>query len=343
MPRPIDLSLDLLRTFAKLADAKGDASAAASHLQINQPSMSKRLRYLQHAGRILHQPWLQREGKKWKLTPRGHEVLPAVQEIVRRYDQLRDFVKRKPMDQFEPIVHFACGQLAATGLAREAAHGFAEWTREQSDANRYARLRITTPRGKLRIRGVALGSFDLAVTTHEPAAITRIARRRLHVELVERDYLTLVCAKQFKPWNAKVEALKSGKVKPADLIGLPLILPEPDAGLRRVLDRVFRTSGVEKKLQIALESGGWKVILEHVCDQFGVGIVNEGALRSAGGGAELIARRLDPGVFPPSEAKLICRYRLDRPEELDLSPAAEAYRQALLKAARASRVHRRTG
>jgi DNA-binding transcriptional LysR family regulator len=127
-----------------------------------------------------------------------------------------------------------------------------------------------------------------------------------------------------------VQRLPKTKVSPEQLTRFPLILPEPDAGLRKVLDRVFKQEGVLEKLNIVLEVGGWKVILEHVRDGSGVGIISEAAVR---GGDDLILRYLDPVYFRPSETKLICRYRLDRPDELDLRPEAEAFMEALVSAA----------
>src|SRR5438552_3133419 len=76
MPRQASLSIDLLRTFLLLIKEEGDAASTARILGINQPSMSKRLGYLQHAGAILARPWLVREGKTWKLTEEGARGKP---------------------------------------------------------------------------------------------------------------------------------------------------------------------------------------------------------------------------------------------------------------------------
>src|SRR5437868_10360716 len=66
MPRPVSLSLELLRTFLTLVHNEGDAVKSAGILGVNQPSMSKRLGYLQHSGPVLDHPWLVRVGKTWK-------------------------------------------------------------------------------------------------------------------------------------------------------------------------------------------------------------------------------------------------------------------------------------
>jgi len=54
----------------------------------------------------------------------------------------------------------------------------------------------------------------------------------------------------------------------------PLILPEPDAGIRKSLDELERSRGLLNKLDIAPEIGGWSTILAYVRDGFGVGVVS---------------------------------------------------------------------
>src|SRR4051794_34311542 len=82
MPRPPSISPELMTTFVTVVKSDGDATRAAELLNINQPSMSKRLAFLQHAGRILRRPWLERVGKSWHLTEEGRRGPPAVEELV---------------------------------------------------------------------------------------------------------------------------------------------------------------------------------------------------------------------------------------------------------------------
>src|SRR5208282_6675010 len=56
----------------------------------------------------------------------------------------------------------------------------------------------------------------------------------------------------------------------------PLILPEPDAGIRKGLDEVVRSRSLLNKLDIAPEIGGWPTILAYVRDGFGVGLSVKG-------------------------------------------------------------------
>ncbi len=73
MPRSVSLSFELLQTFVSLVRHEGEAAAVMRELELNQPTLLKRLKYLQHAGPLLDHPWLVREGKTWRLTDEGRK------------------------------------------------------------------------------------------------------------------------------------------------------------------------------------------------------------------------------------------------------------------------------
>jgi len=314
MGRAASLSFDLLRTFVLFMETGGDATRTAESLGINQPSLSKRLRYFQHAGGVLRRPWLTREGQAWRLTEEGQRVWRVVNDLVYRYEQLDCFLS----ETGQPDLRFACGQQAVTGFVREALRQFRS---EHPDA----RFLISTPRGQARIEGVATGLYDLALVTHQPDDIERIARRKLHVETIAADRLALVCA-DGTPWATALKRLPKTKVPPHALEKFPLILPEPDAGIRIALDQILREHGALRRLDVRMEIGGWQAIMSYVQDGAGVGVVNEAAVPKD---SALIVRYLDPSVFAPIETRLICRQRFDNREEQDLSPRAVLLAHAL--------------
>jgi DNA-binding transcriptional LysR family regulator len=320
MPRSVTLSFELLETLVMLIRAGGDASAAMKELGINQPSLSKRLKHLQHAGPLLDRPWVVRHGKTWELTDEGRRVWPAVAELVDRYENLEMFLEGDR--SIGSSVRFSCGQLMAAGLVREALRLF---QREYSQT----RLRLSTLRGRARIEGVSNGSLDLAIVSHDEPSISEIARRPLHVESLVSHGLALVCA-QDASWIRAIRALPKDAVPARALTGFPLIMPEPDAGIRKTIDEVLHRNGLQNKLNVVLEVGGWATILGYVRDGFGVGVVSEGAVNETKG---LIIRRLDPEVFPRIEAKLICRRLASSVDELDLSREGGAWRKVLQKVA----------
>lgn len=315
MPRSSNLSLDILETFVTLVRHEGEAAAAAEALDINQPSMSKRLAVLQHARRGVRQPWIVRQGKRWVLTEEGRRALPAAEEIVRRYWTLLEsleLAEAHPAD-----VRFACGRHAAVGFVHDA-------LLRLRAAQPKLRVRISTLRGRERIERVANGSLDLATVTHDEQQVQSIARRPLRVETLFSDRLVLALGRAApRELRTRFAALPDN-IAAAQLADLPLILPEPDSGIRQQLDRVLRAAGVYESLDILLEMGGWETILKYVSSGLGIGISSESAARSVAG---LTLKPLSPRLIKPTQVRLITR--LPANDEHELSDSANLFRDAL--------------
>jgi len=330
MPRTSRLSIELLQTFLCLLDHGGDAAAAAAELGINQPSMSKRLAFLQHPGRGVERPWLQREGWTWGLTAEGQCVLPAVRDIVRRYECLSAFADDAGAGL--PLFTFACGQQAATGFVLRAARRF---HREQPGVA----FRISQRRGQARIEGVANGSLGLAAVTDREETIAAVARCELHVDALPQEPLLLVAARPEpggdSAWYPAFARLPQKGVPAEALRSFPLIVPEPDAGVRRVIDAAAQAAGVLNELSVVLEVGGWQAILAYVREGLGVGVVTKTAFEQEPHGLE--GRWLNRKTFPPQRVRLICRKRSAVPNDLDLSSPAARFRELLLEEGRSSR------
>ena len=318
MPRPSSLSFELLRTFVLLVRNEGDASRTAAQLGINQPSVSKRLRSLQRAGGPLARPWLCREGKLWRLTDEGRAVFPAAEELVRRHERLTDFVN--PPERV--AVRLGCGQRSILGFVRVAIRRFRQ---ERPDAG----LRVSTMRGRARIEGVAAGLLDLAIVSHDDADIKAIARRPLVVEPLTADPLVAVSSAA-ACWKSRFRRLPEAGATVSSLADYPLILPEPNAGIRKSLERPFRSENVWSQVDVVLEIGGWTAMLSYVRMGLGVALVSSSAVPDHRG---LLVRPLDPRQFPAVQTKLICRRSLARDQSLDLSPDAQSLRAALRDAA----------
>jgi len=321
MPRKASLSFELLETFIRLLGNGGDAAATAHQLNLNQPSMSKRMSLLQATARVTR-PWLRREGKTWLATDEGKRVQGAVREIVRRYHKLIRFMRG--LDIQRPDVLFACGQRALTGFVQRAVSGF---LRDQPDLH----LRVSTPGSKQRIEGVASGQFDLAAVSHDEPAIRAIARRPMYIETLFEDPLVLICASN-GPEADRVERLADAKIKPEQLFGLPLVLPEQSSGIRRQLQKVLDKTNPERKLDVKLEISGWTTILACVRQGAGVGLVVESACQETNGLDSLIMRHLDRKILPPAEMRLICCLD-EETGQPDLSEEADAFRRMLVAAA----------
>jgi DNA-binding transcriptional LysR family regulator len=288
--------------------------------------MSKRLASLQHCGRILHRPWVEREGKQWRLTEEGCRVLPAVEELLRRYEHLTAFVETAG----HPGVVFACGREALTSFVLDAVQRF---RREQPQA---PRVGLATPRGERRIEGVANGLFDLAVVTHDSDQIRAVARRPLVVEDLFDDPLVLACGKD-SPCAEAFARLPEKNLSGRALVGLPLVLLEHDGGLRQKFEARLREEGLLRHMDVAAEVAGWAAVLACIEAGLGIGLlprsmVNRSTSSSSSSNRPLLVRTLLSGLAPTNRVRLIARTQPGT-EELDLSEQAVRFRDNLRAAA----------
>jgi len=300
-----------METLVELVNSQGDASLAGDRLGVNQPSMSKRLKLLTDPERVGPLPWVQRRGKTWSLTAEGNRCLPAVRQLLRLEQSLVTDLDVRAARQ--PTVSIACGQTAVTSVLRDP---LAQFRKEFKDA----RVRISTPRGHVRIQGVANGTYDFALVTHDEDDIHRIAGRRLHIETLFNDPFVLICGKKAPSGvRQNFENLPKRAAGLKELVRFPLILPEPDAGLRNGLDRAFRDGKVFDQIDIVLEVGGWSSILDFVREGWGIGIVTQSAILSDVG--LLPPHLLDLPETPPTAVRFIARQQgVDG--QLDLLPEA---------------------
>ncbi|HQX50731.1 MAG TPA: LysR family transcriptional regulator substrate-binding protein [Planctomycetaceae bacterium] len=247
------------------------------------------------------QPWLLLKGKRWKLTAEGQRVRGVVADLVRRYEQMQQFVSgQQPAMQ---TVSLACGQQAATGFVKIAVERFLQ---ERPDC----RVRLSTPRGKSRIEGVAGGQFDMAIVTDSPATIHRIAGMELYIETLFNDRFVLVANPPAKaPWAMQWNALPTDRpVTAKELLGLPFILPEPDASRRKQFDEwIHKATG--QFVDVILETGRWQAILDFAASGLGVGFVTESSIASHSSLAKGYqnSKPLDIRDFPTDAVRLIAR------------------------------------
>ena len=191
-------------------------------LELEQPTLSKRLKYLQHAGPLLDRPWLVREGKTWKLTDEGRKVWPAVEELVDRYQNLHTFVEEGGKPAGAAPVHFACGQAMAAGLVR---HALLEFREKHPDA----RLRISTLRGRRELKASPTARSTWRSSRMTSRSILEIARRSLHIEpLVDLPAGTGLCFRDEVGIEAAVDSQSRRHAR--SVLFLP---PDPPRARRR--------------------------------------------------------------------------------------------------------------
>jgi len=320
MPRPPSvLTPELLKTFVTLVRVDGSVMRTAELLGINEASVSKRIKPL-HEGSppSMPRPWLEKHGKLFRLTAEGRLMLPAAEDQLKRWEHFVAFTGAGRL----AYLCVGCGQEAVVGIVFDALKA---WRRSYPDLA----VRITTPRGQARIEGVAAGMLDLALVSHDETQIEEIARRPLFVERLADDPLVLVCAAKAR-WARAFSELPESGVGADQLPAFPLILAEPDAGLRAQLDRTFFAAKVLDKLSIALEVGGWQAQLAFVREGQGVALLPASVVSRSGKG--LLVKPLADDVAPPHHLRLICRLSPES-NQPELTDAGQAFRRALHEAA----------
>jgi len=278
------LTPELCRTFVLLVRSNGSVTATARQLELNEASISKRIRPLVHGSQPhLPRPWLEKRGKKFHLTAEGRIMLPAAEEHAERWHQFESFASAGRTGGLT----VACGQEAAGGIVLSAATSF----RKQHPK---ASFRIAVVRGRQRIEGVANGLYDLALVPHPPVAVREIARREVIIEPLIDDELGLACA--IKSEWGKMFTESDAEIGVAELTRWPLVLPESDSAIRKQWDERVRRHESAESPRVAIEVGGWRVLLGYVLAGFGVGLLPRSVAVEAG--AKVRWRPLTPTLRP---------------------------------------------
>lgn len=331
---PQKLPIELLETFVSIVSHDGQASLAAKELGISQPTMSKRLTNLHER---VPAAWLRLEGKKWLLTSEGQRIVPVVQDLVSRYQQAESFVALG--GRARDRVCFACGQTAVHGIAKAAVEDFVKKFPN-------AQVQVSTPRGKSRIEGVIAGHYDLAIVSDSPDSFQNSASPNLQIDHLFEDRPVLIgnppssCS-----WSKAWDALpRRRKIKPSELSGLPLVLPEISAARRLEFDVWFKSAN-QGPPNVVVETGGWASVMQFVVSGLGVGLITSHALtvfkklfkERAVSLIAAEARSLEETSFPHQSVHLI--YRETQGSAFGgLSEPAKNFRQSILKACKAEQL-----
>jgi DNA-binding transcriptional LysR family regulator len=323
MPRDERLGIEYLRTFVTMVDQKGDATSAAKELEINLANLSKRLQVLRAVKRgkrsqPLEKPWIKRDGHTWSTTPDGEQILPVVRDLVRRYDDLMDYSSSRETEQ--ETLWIACGQTIASTLIPDAVAAF-------HAKHPAVRIRASTPRGAERIRLVSAGLVDLAIVSHDDAEIDKIAKRHGDASLVKealplRRFVLAWADKA--PQSLREAAMHLGK-RAANLKAIPeipLLLPEPDAGVRMQLESAVMSLTGSSKLTIVLEAGGWGTLADCCAKGMGVALLPMDVV-TARKDLDLVHRPIDAALVNGPH-KIICN------AERLKHAATEAFRRTFL-------------
>ncbi|MCA9533363.1 MAG: LysR family transcriptional regulator [Myxococcales bacterium] len=206
------MNIDQLHAFLHVAEL-GSQSRAAERLHVTQPALSRRLRELEAS---LGVALFRRTGRGVALTPAGAELRRRAAPLVGELDRLaQDLAADSGVLRGE--VRLATPPSVGVELAGEVV---AQMRSEHPEVKLCVSVALT---GEIR-EGLLRGELDLGVLYHP------VASAQLHTEPLFREELALVSRPSQQPGSEGVP------VSLREALGLPLILPARQHGLRALLE-----------------------------------------------------------------------------------------------------------
>lgn len=307
-------TIDALRALALLAET-GGVSETARRLGVSQPVISKKLQVFKDAeacGAVL----LRSEGRL-ELTEAARAVLPAIQELLRRYDRV---VRYLHGEEVAPqVLRIGSGSFAAE-------HYLPQAIALLRPALEDCQIETQVCRGRERIVGTARGAFDLSIVTHDKRQIRQVLRDErldeslLKVERLGRHPMCVLARKDSDAGRQLQAAGEDASIPVQRLADWELVGPDRQSGLRRQLEERLRG----KSLYFVAEGGGWAAAIQYAVQGLGAAIVPWAVVESADKSL-LVGRRLS-AEFDVSD------YLLSRREAS--GPFMERLKQAIQKAVR---------
>jgi LysR family nitrogen assimilation transcriptional regulator len=269
------MNLTQLRTFVRVAEM-GSFSKAAIELDVAQPALSRQVRLLETD---LHVTLLQRTGRGVLLTEAGKRLFEHAVGILQLVARAREDLGSSRDEATGRIVVGlppSMGRMLTLPLVDQFKRSMPK-----------ARLAIVEGLSAHIVEWISTGRVDLGLI-HNPDANPAI--ETIHVL---DEPLCLVSA-------AKAAGRGEGRRKPAamsfaELVTMPLVVPEQTHAIRRLLETQAALAGL--KLNIAYEVSSVSSILELVRHGHGHAVLAPSAVVASGLGASLRVRPLAEGVL----------------------------------------------
>ena len=303
-------SLELLRTLLEFAE-RGEVTAAAQAIGLDPAVISRRLGPLRTDYGLLR-----RIGRDLELTDKGRAALPAIRSLLRQHEQLADWLQGK--QACSQVLAIATGSFGARFYLPKA---LALFTGQHPDWQ----VRVQVRRGRDRILGVADGTFDLAIVSHDATQIRTIVSAArgessaLRIEPLAEHPLCLVAGKDTRFGHELAQVLDGQTVPLSMLARFPLVGLDLQSGIRRQLEAHLR--GRTPGSCFRFEAGGWEAGKEYARHGLGVAVLPR-PLLARDDHKDFIIRRLPPEIR-------IQDLLIDRDADAEMAPAHEAMKQAL--------------
>ncbi len=259
-------TLEAIRALVAFADAGESVSGAARALGAQQPVLTTKLKIFQIEAAGV--PLLTRDAKGRKLTLRatGRDALPAMRDLVRRYDQLLEHMRGltdSPMQVKLAVGAFSAQHFVPAAIAR---------LRKQNDGESPFIVKTHVVRGHERIVGVVTGIFDLAIVSHSQEQITETLRESgyaqpLKITPLKPLPLILAAGKRTIEGRALAKMAAGKPVAVAELSQFELAGPDARSGIRQ---RLEKSAAASVPLAFSAEGGGWSAAREF--SRLGLGV-----------------------------------------------------------------------
>lgn len=289
------MNLDHLRTYA-LVMQSGSFSAAAEKLGLSQPAVSQQMQQLE---RQLKLRLIERVGRRARPTPAGADLLEQIRHVDAAVDGL--------MTAMSSHTREVKGRITLGTGATACLYFLPQALRTLRD--RFPNLGVVVKTGNTGdfVRAVQENTLDMALVT------LPVRSRALEVmELLDDEFVAVA---------PRRGAALPQRVTPASLAGRPLILFEPAANTRTLIDEWFRAGGPLPRP--VMELGSVEAIKGMVAAGLGYSILPSMAVRGAGAHAQLQASSLTPRL----RRRLAVILRKDKPVSKALRQVIEALQQ----------------
>ncbi len=218
-PPPRSPQLDELRTFCAAVDL-GGIGRAAQRLHLSQPAVSKRLKALEQ---LVGSPLLERSPRGVTMTADGERVYAHARRVLAELEELNGLLDQ--MHAAGETVHLAISHTAAEFVLPRAL----VLMRRQTTAP----VEVVIANSRLVKHMIADGSADIGV------AACLAEETLADVTLVPlMDDEIVIAVPLGHPWARRPS------ITPAEMISTPLILRDPDAHTRQVIDDALAAAGL---------------------------------------------------------------------------------------------------
>lgn len=268
------MNLTQLRYFVRVAEM-GSFSKAAIELDVAQPALSRQVRLLETD---LHVTLLQRTGRGVLLTEAGKRLFEHAVGILQLVARAREDLSANRDEATGRIVVGlppSMGRMLTLPLVDQFKAAMPK-----------ARLAIVEGLSAHIVEWISTGRVDLGLI-HNPDANPAI--ETIHV--LDEPLAVIGAAKS----GARGEAAAKKPLEFAELVRLPLVVPEQTHAIRKLLETQAALAGL--KLNIAYEVSSVQAILELVRHGHGHAVLAPSAVAASGLGSSLRVRTLaDPAL-----------------------------------------------